>query len=74
VDNSLDLSIKLLTPEPILKPFKSMLETVIISGEIARNSTYKATSDYNSNTIVVDIGEVSSKIGDLGLYKHICPT
>jgi hypothetical protein len=73
VDNSLDLSIGLLTPKPILKPFESILETVIVGGETARNNTYKATPDYDSNTIVVDIGEVSSEIGDLGLYEYICP-
>jgi hypothetical protein len=74
VDNSLDLSTGLLTPKPILEPFKSILKTVVAEGEIARNSTYKATSNYNSNTIIVNIGEVSSEIGDLGLYKHIYPT
>jgi hypothetical protein len=74
VDNSLDLSIGLLTPKPILKPFESILETVIARGETARNSTYKATPNYNSNTIIINISKVSSKISDLGLYKHICPT
>jgi hypothetical protein len=73
VDNSLDLSIELLTPEPTLKPSISILETVVAGGEIAGNSTYKATSNYNSNTIIVNIGEVSSKAGNLGLYKHIRP-
>jgi uncharacterized protein YjgD (DUF1641 family) len=70
VDNSLNLSIGLLTPKPILELFKSILEMVIIGGKIARNSTYKATPNYNSNTIIVNIGEVSSEIGNLGLYKH----
>jgi hypothetical protein len=74
VDNSLDLSIKLLTPKPTLEPFVSILETIIVGGEIAGNSTYKATFDYNSNTIIVNIGEVSSKAGNLGLYKYIRPT
>jgi hypothetical protein len=74
VDNSLDLNIGLLTPKPILKPFESILETVIARGETARNSTYKATPNYNSNTIIINISKVSSKISDLGLYKHICPT
>jgi hypothetical protein len=74
VDNSLDLSIGLLTPKPTLEPSKSILETVVVKGKIAGNSTYKATPNYDSNTIVVNIGEVSSKIGNLGLYKHIRPT
>jgi hypothetical protein len=74
VDNSLNLSIGLLTFKLILKPFKSILKTVIIKGEIARNSTYKATPNYNNNTIIVNIGKVNSKIGNLGLYKYICPT
>jgi hypothetical protein len=71
VDNSLNLSIRLLTFKPILKPFKSILETVIIKGKIAGNSTYKATSNYNNNTIIVNIGKVSNKISNLGLYKYI---
>jgi hypothetical protein len=71
VDNSLDLSTELLTPKPTLEPSVSMLETVVVGGEIARNSTYKATFNYNSNTIVINIGKVSSEAGDLGLYKHI---
>jgi hypothetical protein len=71
VDNSLDLSIELLTPKLILEPFVSMLKTVVIGGETARNSTYKATPNYNNNTIVVNIGEISSKAGNLGLYKYI---
>jgi hypothetical protein len=74
VDNSLDLSTKLLTPKPTLKPSVSILETIIVGGKTARNSTYKATPNYNSNTIIVNIGEVSSKVGNLGLYKYICPT
>jgi hypothetical protein len=74
VDDSLDSSIGLLTPEPIPEPSESMPETVIVGGETAGNSTYKATPDYNNDIIVVDIGEVSSKTGDLGLYKHIYPT
>jgi hypothetical protein len=74
VDNSLDLSIRLLTPKPTLKPSISILETVIIEGEIAGNSTYKATSNYNSNIIIINIGEVSNKVGNLGLYKYIYPT
>jgi hypothetical protein len=74
VDNSLDLSIGLLTPEPTPEPSKSMPETVIVGGETAGNSTYKATPKYNSDTIVVNIGEVNSKTGDLGLYKHTRPT
>jgi hypothetical protein len=74
VDNSLDLSIRLLTPKPTLKPSISILETVIVRGKIARNSTYKATSNYNSNTIVVNISKVSNKASNLRLYKHICPT
>jgi hypothetical protein len=74
VDNSLDLSIGLLTPKPILEPFKSILEMVVARGKIARNSTYKAIFNYNSNIIIVDIGEVSSETGDLGLYKYTRPT
>jgi hypothetical protein len=74
VDNSLNLSIRLLTPKPILKPFISILKTVIIRGETAKNSTYKATSNYNSNTIIINIGKVSNKVSNLGLYKYIRPT
>jgi hypothetical protein len=74
VNNSLDLSIRLLTPKLILEPFVSILETIIIRGKIARNSTYKATPNYNSNTIIVNIGKVNSKAGNLGLYKYIYPT
>ena len=74
MDNSLNLSIRLLTSKPILKPFISILETVIVGGEIVRNSTYKATSNYNSNIIIINIGKVSSKVGNLGLYKYIYPT
>jgi hypothetical protein len=74
VDNSLNLSIRLLTLKSILKPFISILEIVIIKGKIARNSTYKATSNYNNNTIIVNINKVNSKVGNLGLYKYICPT
>jgi hypothetical protein len=74
VDNSLDLSIRLLTLKPILEPFISILEIVIVKGEIARNSTYKATFNYNSNTIIINIGKVSNKVGNLGLYKYICLT
>jgi hypothetical protein len=74
VDDSLDSSIGLLTPKPIPEPSESMPETVIAGGETARNSTHKATPNYDSNTIIVDIGEVSSKTGDLGLYEHTRPT
>jgi hypothetical protein len=74
VDNSLDLSIRLLTFKLILKPFVSILKIVIVRGKTARNSTYKATPNYNSNTIVINIGEVSSKVDNLRLYKHIYPT
>jgi hypothetical protein len=74
VDNSLNLNIELLTLKPILEPFISILETVIIGGKIARNSTYKATPNYNNNTIIVNIGKVNSKVGNLGLYKYIRPT
>jgi hypothetical protein len=73
VDNSLDLSIKLLTPKLIPEPSISILETVIIRGKIVRNSTYKATFNYNNNTIIVNISKVNSKVGNLGLYKYICP-
>jgi hypothetical protein len=71
VDNSLDLSIELLTFKLILKPFKSILKMVVIKGKIAKNNTYKATSNYDSNIIIINISEVSSKIGNLGLYKYI---
>jgi hypothetical protein len=74
VDNSLNSSIRLLTPKPIPEPSVSILETVVVRGETAGNSTYKATPNYNSNTIIVNIGKVSSKAGDLGLYKHMRPT
>ena len=74
MDNSLNSSIRLLTPKLTLKPSKSILKTVVVKGETAGNSTYKATPNYNNNTIIVDISKVSSKIGDLGLYKYIRPT
>jgi hypothetical protein len=74
VDNSLNLSIRLLTFKLILKPFVSILKIVIVRGKTARNSTYKATPNYNSNTIVINIGEVSNKVDNLRLYKHIYPT
>jgi hypothetical protein len=74
VDNSLDLSIGLLTLKPTLEPFESILKTVVARGKTARNSTYKATPNYDSNTIIVNIGEVSSEIGNLGLYKHMRST
>jgi hypothetical protein len=51
-----------------------MLETVIAGGKTARNSTYKATPNYNSNTIIINTGKVSSKVGNLGLYKYTRPT
>jgi hypothetical protein len=70
VDNSLDLSIGLLTPKPTPEPSISILETVIIGGETARNSTYKVTPNYNSNIIIINIGKVNSKVGNLGLYKY----
>jgi hypothetical protein len=63
VDNSLNLSIRLLTPKLILKPFKNILEIVIIRGKTARNSTYKATPNYNNNTIIVNISKVSNIVG-----------
>jgi hypothetical protein len=74
VNNSLDLSIRLLTPKPTLEPSVSILETVIAGGKTARNSTYKATPNYNSNTIIINIGKVSNKVGNLRLYKYIHPT
>jgi hypothetical protein len=74
VDNSLNLNIKLLTFKPILKPFISILKTVIAKGETARNSTYKATLNYNNNTIIINISKVSNKVSNLGLYKYICLT
>ena len=74
MDNSLNLNIRLLTPKPTLEPFESILKTVVVGGKIARNSTYKATPNYNNNTIIVNIGKVNSKVGNLGLYKYIRPT
>jgi hypothetical protein len=74
VDNFLNLNIRLLTFKLILKPFISILKTVIARGKTARNNTYKATPNYNSNTIIINIGEVNSKVGNLGLYKYICLT
>jgi hypothetical protein len=68
------LSIRLLTPKPTPEPSISILETVIARGKTAGNSTYKAIPNYNSNTIIVNIGKVSSKAGDLGLYKYTRPT
>ena len=47
-----------------------MPETVVVRGEITGNSTHEATSDYDSDTIVVDIGEVSNETSDLGLHEH----
>ena len=70
MEDSLNSSIRLLTLKLILEPFNSILETVITEGETARNNTHKATPDYNSDIIVVDIREVSSETGDLRLYKH----
>jgi hypothetical protein len=73
VNNSLDLSIRLLTFKPILEPFISILKTIVARGETAGNNTYKATPNYNSNTIIINIGKVSNKVSNLGLYKYICP-
>jgi len=70
VEDSLNSNIRLLTPELILKPFDSILKTVVVKGEIIRNSTYEATLDYNSDIIVVNIREVSNKTSDLELYKY----
>jgi hypothetical protein len=70
VDNSLNLSIRLLTLKSILKPFKSILEIVIIKGKTTKNNTYKATLNYNNNIIIINIGEVNNKISNLGLYKY----
>jgi Ni,Fe-hydrogenase maturation factor len=74
VEDSLDSSIRLLTPELIPEPFDGILETVVIRGETAGNSTHEATSDYNNDIIVVDIREVSNETGDLRLYEYIRPT
>ena len=60
VEDSLDSSIRLLTPELIPEPSNGMLETVVVRGETVRNSTHEATPDYNSDIIVVNIREVSS--------------
>ena len=65
------MSIRLLTPKPILKPFKSILKTVIIRSKTAKKNTYKATPNYNSNTIIINISKVNNKVGNLGLYKYI---
>ena len=70
VEDSLNSSIRLLTLELIPEPFNSILKTVIIRGETTRNSNYKATLNYNSDIIVVDIREVSNKTSDLRLYKY----
>ena len=70
MEDSLNSNIRLLTPELILKPFDSILKTVVVKGEIIRNSTYEATLDYNSDIIVVNIREVSNKTSDLRLYKY----
>jgi hypothetical protein len=51
-----------------------MPETVIVEGETARNSIYKATPNYNSNTIIINIDKVNNKTSNLELYKHIYPT
>jgi len=74
VEDSLDSSTRLLTPEPIPEPSDGMPETVVVGGETAGNSTHEATPDYDSDIIVVDIGEVSSETGDLGLHEHTRPT
>jgi hypothetical protein len=74
VNNSLNLNIGLLIPKPILKPFKSILKTVIAGDKTAENSTYKATSNYNNNTIIINISKVNNKISNLRLYKHIYST
>ena len=74
VDDSPDSSTGLLTPEPTPEPSDSMPETVIAGGDIAGNSTREATPNYDSDTIVVDTGRVSSETGDLGLHKHTRPT
>jgi len=71
IKDSLNSNIRLLTFKSILKPFNNILKTVIIKGETVRNSTYKVTSDYNSDIIVINIKEVSSKTSDLRLYKYI---
>jgi hypothetical protein len=70
VEDSLDSSIGLLTPEPTPEPSNSIPETVVAGGETAGNSTHEATLDYDSDTIVIDIREVSSETGDLGLHEH----
>ena len=71
VEDSLDSSIRLLTPELIPEPSDGILETVVIRGETAGNGTHEATFDYDSDIIVVDIREVSSETGDLRLYEYI---
>ena len=71
VEDSLNSSIRLLIFKLIPEPFNNILKTVIIKGETVRNSTYKVTSDYNSDIIVINIKEVSSKTSDLRLYKYI---
>ena len=71
MNNSLNLNIRLLSSKPILKPFISILKTVIIRGKIVENNTYKTTFNYNNNTIVININKVSNKISNLGLYKYI---
>jgi hypothetical protein len=70
VEDSLDSSTGLLTPELTPEPSNGMPETVVVRGETVRNSTHEATPDYDSDIIVVDIREVSSETSDLELYKH----
>jgi hypothetical protein len=70
VKDSLNLNIRLLTFKLILKPFNNILKTVIIKSKTIKNSTYKATLDYNNDIIVINIREVNSETSDLRLYKY----
>jgi len=70
VEDSLNLSIKLLILEFILELFDNILKTVIIKSETIKNNIYKVIFNYNNDIIVIDIKEVSNKTSDLRLYKY----
>ena len=70
IEDSLNSSIELLTLESTLEPFDSILKTVVIRSEIARNNTHEAIPNYNNDIIVINIKEVSNEISDLRLYKY----
>ena len=70
MEDSLNLSIKLLILEFILELFDNILKTVIIKSETIKNNIYKVIFNYNNDIIVIDIKEVSNKTSDLRLYKY----